>query len=96
MAAFLDVAKAFDKVWHKRLVFKLSKMLPKNHVLILASYLKNREFRIRFDDSLSDFKPIKAGVPQRSVLSPLLYSLFTADIPSPGRGGKWGFSPMTP
>lgn len=90
VAAFLDVAKAFDKVWHQRLVFKLSKLLPKNHVLILASYLEGREFRVRFEDSLSDFKPIKAGVPQGSVLSPLLYSLFTADIPSPGRGGKMG------
>ena len=87
--AFLDVAQAFDRVWHQKLTYKLSKMLPGNHVQLLMSYVADRFFRVRFEDSFSDFKPIKAGVPQGSVLSPLLYSLFTADIPKP-RNGKLG------
>lgn len=83
---FLDVAQAFDRVWHQKLAFKLSKMLPGNHVQLLMSYIADRFFRVRFEDSYSEFRPIRAGVPQGSVLSPLLYSLFTADIPKPKKG----------
>lgn len=83
---FLDVAQAFDRVWHQKLAYKLSKMLPGNHVQLLMSYISDRFFRVRFEDSYSDFKMIRAGVPQGSVLSPLLYSLFTANIPKPKKG----------
>ena len=72
---FLDVAQAFDRVWHQKLSIKLSKMLPGNHVKILMSYISDRFFRVRFEDAFSAFRPIRAGVPQGSVLSPLLYSL---------------------
>lgn len=89
-AVFLDVAQAFDRVWHQRLIFKLSKMLPGNHVELIKSYVSDRFFRVRFEDSISDFLPINAGVPQGSVLSPLLYSLFTSDIPKARRGCKLG------
>lgn len=78
---FLDVAQAFDKVWHKGLIYKLSKMLPKQFVDILESYLTERTFRVRHEDAYSDIKQIKAGVPQGSVLGPILYLLYTCDIP---------------
>lgn len=90
VAVFLDIKQAFDKVYHKKLIFKLYKMLPQNHVELLSSYLSDRYFRIRFEDAFSSYRSIKAGVPQGSVISPLLYSLFTADIPSPRAGGKMG------
>lgn len=90
VAIFLDTMQAFDRVNHKKLIDKLSKVLPKNHVEILLSFLTNRKFRVRFEDAVSDFFPIKAGVPQGSVLSPLIYSLFTADIPEPEGNGKLG------
>lgn len=89
-AVFLDVAQAFDRVWHQKLIYKLSLMIPGNHVKILSSYIFDRYFRVRFDDSYSTFKPIKAGVPQGSVLSPLLYSLYTSNIPRPRKGCKLG------
>lgn len=80
----------FDRVNHQRLVEKLAKMLPGNHTKLIASYLTDREFRVRFEDAYSEFKPIRAGVPQGSVLSPLLYSLFTADIPKPKGNSELG------
>lgn len=78
---FLDVAQAFDKVWHKGLINKLKNMLPKQFADILESYLSQRMFRVRQDDAYSELKPIKAGVPQGSVLGPILYLLYTCDIP---------------
>ena len=78
---FLDVAQAFDKVWHKGLIAKLNSLLPLSYTEILQSYLTDRRFRIRQEDAYSDYKNINAGVPQGSVLGPILYLLFTSDIP---------------
>lgn len=80
-AVFLDVTQAFDKVWHEGLFYKLNKLLPRDYYLLLKSYLTSRHFRIKHDDEFSSLRPILAGVPQGSVLVPMLYLLFTADIP---------------
>lgn len=78
---FLDVAQAFDKVWHEGLIHKLRNLLPKQFAKILESYLTQRMFRVRQEDAYSELKSIKAGVPQGSVLGPVLYLLYTCDIP---------------
>lgn len=81
-AIFLDVAKAFDKVWHNGLVYKLYLLgMPDRLVLTIRDFLRDRSFCYRLEGTYSDPHPITAGVPQGSVLSPTLYSLFTNDIP---------------
>ncbi|KMQ83660.1 reverse transcriptase [Lasius niger] len=80
-AVFLDVAQAFDKVWHEGLIFKLNRFLPKSYVKLLSSYLQDRVFRVRVENEYSSLKDINAGVPQGSILGPMLYLIFTSDLP---------------
>jgi retron-type reverse transcriptase len=83
-AIFLDVAKAFDTVWHGGLVYKLHVAgVPLAMVKLINSFLQNRNFHAKIGNVFSTERDIEAGVPQGSVLSPTLYAIFTADIPKP-------------
>jgi hypothetical protein len=81
---FLDIAKAFDKVWIEGLIVKLSRAevdLPM--IKILNSFLTRRQFSVKYHGTKSSIRFTRAGVPQGSVLAPILYNLYTRDIPIP-------------
>ena len=78
---FLDICKAFDRVWHKGLLAKLP-MFGLHHTLIkwISSFLSDRSIAIRVDGYLSNPHSIITGVPQGSVISPVLFILFINDL----------------
>ena len=81
-AVFLDIAQAFDKVWQDGLVLKISKLLPQKFHTVLKSYLSNRKFYVKVNETQTKLYNISAGVPQGSVLGPVLYLLYTSDLPT--------------
>ena len=83
-----DVAKAFDKVWHAGLKYKILQLqLPDIAEKMLCSFLDQRTAQIRLNNFLSDKIPLASGVPQGSILSPTMYVFYTSDLPLPGAGG---------
>ena len=78
---FFDISKAFDKVWHKGLLYKLHKAGICGKLLSwFSDYLSNRYQRVVLPVAVSDLSSINAGVPQGSILGPLLFLVYINDI----------------
>ena len=78
---FLDVSKAFDRVYHEGLLYKLQRIgICDNLLQWFKSYLAGRNQRVVLNGNHSEWKPINSGVPQASILGPLLFLVFVDDI----------------
>ena len=82
LVLFIDISKAFDSIHHGALIHKLKCLGLKGALLnYIENFLQNRSFKVTIGNSISDAFVIKKGLPQGSVLSPLLFSLFGTDLP---------------
>ena len=69
---FLEISKAFDRVWHDGLLFKLKQNGVSGNLLgLIKSFLSDRDQRVTPNGKASDWESIRAGVPQGSILGPL-------------------------
>ncbi|KAL4143778.1 hypothetical protein QTP88_006064 [Uroleucon formosanum] len=81
-AVFLDVEKAFNRVWHAGLLYKLHALgTPISLLNIINSFLSERNFSVRINSSTSNSRSVQSGISQGSCLSPTLYVAYTNDVP---------------
>ena len=82
IAIFFDLKQAFDTICHEQLLLRLAQTGVKGNMLCwMEAFLKQRTYQVLVEDSSSDKKSMKRGVPQGSCLSPTLFNLMLSDIP---------------
>ena len=78
----VDLSATYNTVWHRGLTLKLLQIIPsKDMVRMIMSMITQRRFRVNIGPDRSRCRTLVNGVPQGSVLSPILFNIYTHDIP---------------
>lgn len=83
-AVFLDIEKAYDKIWRDQLIRKLHEntSIPDCYIKLIGNFLTERKMVVHIEGKSSDARVASAGLPQGSVLSPVLFNIYVNDIPT--------------
>ena len=81
-SVFLDISKAFDRVWHKGLIYKQRRFgVSGNFLSLIQNFLANRQQRTLLNGKTSNWGTISAGVPQGSILGFIFFLIYINDLP---------------
>ncbi|KAK9710030.1 Reverse transcriptase (RNA-dependent DNA polymerase) [Popillia japonica] len=82
ISAFLDVEKAYDKIWRKGLIHKIRTLpIPIYLAKIVQEWIEDRRFRVKVNQAVSTERTAMEGLLQGSSLSPILFNLFVRELP---------------
>ena len=87
LTCFFDISRAYDQVWHAKLLQKLNKIgISGNMYNYIRSFLSDRSKQVRWKGATSTTKGVSMGVPQGSVIAPLLFNIMVHDVDTAVKG----------